>query len=163
MLNLILFATAAGDLLADPLVDLAGFARLLMQAAQDRNWALLISLALIGAVAAVRHLLGQKVPFLKTDLGGTLLVLVMGTAGGVATALLAGTAFSWALIPAAAGVAFTAAGGYTMLRRLVLPLLTKALQKAGLKADPVAEAEKAGESAVAEKPAGGIAGILEKK
>ena len=123
------------------------FAKIVLDAVMSKNWALLASLLLILVVWGLRKFAGKKIPFLNTDAGGALSVLVLAVLGAVANSLIAGQALSGALILAALKVGFVAAGGYGMLKKVLAPLLLKLLPA---KADPVevvAEAEAEGEKA----------------
>jgi hypothetical protein len=81
------------------------------------------------------------VPFLRTDRGGALLVLGVSLTGAVANALAAGAPFSVALLLTALRVGLTAAGGFTLIKRIIFG------------GAAIADAERAGEIA-----AGQIAG-----
>lgn len=106
---------------------------------------------------------------LDTGLGKALMVLL----GTYATALISaglggGTPMSLALAKGALGTAVTAAGGFTLARELVKYLAMKLPLPSWIKKpllwifgkDVVAEAEAAGDKAVAENPPKGIVGIV---
>jgi hypothetical protein len=95
------------------------FARLMLDAVANRNYALLVALVVVLAVYLLRKFGGSRVPFLRTDRGGALLVIGVSLAGAVANALAAGAPFSGALMLTALRVALTAAGGFTLVKRLV--------------------------------------------
>lgn len=134
--------------------------------------------ALVLATAGARRLLAPRVPFFRSDAGGTLLLVLGSFGGALGTAILAAgvTAPSLAMAKAALWIAFAAGGGYTAVKRLVLPvalwlearlpwylrplasLLVRAL---GLVTSPpspalVAEAVQAGRDAVVISPSAGV-------
>lgn len=165
-------ALAAGDAaVAEPsLLDLL---QPVLTAAKAGQGVLAACLLLVFGVAAARRYGAKRWPWLAGDAGGAALTLVGSFAGALATALAAGTGFSFALAASALGIAFTASGGYSMVKRLLVPALRKLRDKLPGPArwaldaalwvfgkDPVAEATKAGESAVAANPATGAAGIV---
>lgn len=126
--------------------NLEAFAKLALDAARSGNAWMLISLALILAVYLVRKFLGPKVPFLRTQGGGAILNLVMAFAGALASTLLAGQTMSPLLALAAFKVAFTAAGGWTLVKHL---LSLVRVDPEAIKAAAEAEGVKAKDAAVA--------------
>lgn len=119
--------------------------------------------------AAKRYLPGKAGEFVNGDVGQPLTVLLLSFGGAGATALLAagpGAVLTGALAWAALKIAFAAAGGYTMLKALLAPLLQKWAEKAPAWLKPVfslllwvfskptavQKAEKAGDDAVAANP-----------
>lgn len=115
--------------------------------------------------------------FIKGDVGGALLALAMSFAGAVAVALHSG-AFAMSVLWAAGGVAVTAAGGYTLIKKLIMdPLFASAWYKtapAWAKAaigvvgwifgeatsTAIPDAEAAGKAAVTASPAQGEAAAI---
>ena len=90
------------------------------------------ALALVLLVALVRRYLGSRVPWLHTDAGSTVLVLLGSFGGALATALSGGADLTWKIAESAIGVAVIAAGGYGMIKQLlVVPVLCKWEAKAG--------------------------------
>ena len=138
----------------DPLANFDAFLSMLMAAFQSGQWSLLAVLAIVGAVAGARYVLGKKFPFFKTDLGGTLLAFVGGFCGSVAVAFAGGTALLSTFVPALS-MTFAAMGGWATVKRLALPALKWLLAKLGFGSDPLADATKAGKDAVDAKPANG--------
>ena len=128
-----------------------------------------IAAALMLSVTLGRKFLASRFPFFKTDLGGSTLVLVLSAVAGISNALLAGTAVSFSLI---LGVAVTAMGGYTGLKKFVLPLLelleTKIpklavvfkLLRSVIGGSAGIAATKAGAQAVTKSPGKGVKGVL---
>jgi H+/Cl- antiporter ClcA len=111
------------------------FARLVLDAVQNKNYALLVALVVVLAVYVLRKFGGEFIPFFRTDRGGAVLVLAFSLAGAVANALTAGAPLSGGLLLAALQVGLTAAGGFTLIKRLLFG------------GPVIAEAEKAGEVA----------------
>jgi hypothetical protein len=158
------YALAATDETA--IVD---FAKPVFDAVMKGQFALAGALMLVLLVAFMRRYGSKKFPFFKTDTGGTLLTFLGSLGGAVSTALLAGAGLSFSVMTTAIGVAATASGGYTMIKRLIIPLLKMFVNKLPAKfqkpfglilwifeSPKVAAAEKAGEKAVAEKPSQGL-------
>lgn len=105
--------------------NLEAFARIILEAVQSSNWSLLASLALVALVWASRKFLAPKVPFLGTDAGGALLALAGGAAGAILTAVMAGSAFSWPLVLLGLKTGFTAAGGWAVIKKLIVQFWPK--------------------------------------
>lgn len=169
-------AQATGVPDAGELIELA---KPVYQAIMSGQYWSAAALALVVVCGAIRAYLAPRVPFFRTDAGGTLLLLLASFGGAVATLLAAAglTAPTWQLCVAAFGVAASAAGGYTMVKRLALPVLAwlERLSPPWLKplfqlvpwlfdvitgAGAVRKAEDAGAAAVAAKPSTGAAGVV---
>src|SRR5690606_26496540 len=84
------------------------------------NPGLASALALVFVAAAARRYGGKYVPFLKTDAGGALTVLVGAFGGAAAAALYAGGGWSLGLAWSAFQVAAATAGGYSLVKRLLV-------------------------------------------
>lgn len=169
---------------SDPSFDIA---KLIFQAITGHQYAYAGALGLALGVAVVKRWGGNWLPqkqkdgttigWFHTDVGGTVLTL----AGAWSTALVAGLAggghVSLAMMKASFGVALTAAGGYAVLKKLVVgPLLKPLAKKAPAwmqplfamvfwmfdKPDPISQAEAAGEQAVKDQPAQGVEGVVGK-
>lgn len=141
------------------------------------QYALTTALALIALTALAKRYLGGALPWLHTDAGGSLLVLVGAGATAAAAGLLApGTHVTLGLLKNALFAGVTAAGGYAMIKNLiitpVLPLLPSWLRTVltpllwifdgSMKPQEVAIAASvaAGVVAVETKPAQGVQGIV---
>jgi hypothetical protein len=139
-------------------------------------------LALVLVVALLKRYAPAKYgisAFVHGDAGGSLLTLLASFGGAMATSLAGGAGISFAMAKTATLIAVGAAGGYAMIKKLIVEPLrnsawyqTKAPAwlKAGLqiafwifdKPDPVASAEDAGQKAVDAKPGAGNAQIVDK-
>lgn len=97
-------------------------AKIALSAVRSSDWRLLAIGALIAVVFAVRAVGARWVPWLKTDRGGALLALSGGVAGAVLHSLMAGAGLGWQLLLDGAVNGVTAAGGYTMVKKLLLPM-----------------------------------------
>ena len=108
---------------ADGTTDLLGA---VYSALTGGHYAYVACMALVAAVALARKSLGAKVPWLHTNVGSAVLVLV-GTFGAtMASALLGGGPVTLSAAENALGIAFAAAGGYSAVKTLVIqPLLPK--------------------------------------
>lgn len=150
--------------------NILDLAKPVLDAVMGGQYAYAASLALVLLVAAARRWGVKRWQFLRTDAGGSLLVLVGAFGGALATSLAAGVGMSWGLLWAAVGVAVSASGGYTLVKRLVIdPLLRPLASKVPKWLKPlfslllwmfdnqsVAKAEAAGEAAVKKNPSNGL-------
>lgn len=138
------------------------------------------ALGVILLVALVKRYLGDKWTWLHSDVGGTAMALIGATATAVvAAASASGGVVSFALLKSALLVGVGAAGGYAVLKALVVdPILVPLLSKyswgapvlaivnfvfdhgAGAGAQAVAAAKAAGDAAVTAAPAQGAAAVL---
>ena len=135
-------------------------------------------LALVAAVAlAKRYMPGKAGAWINGKHGQPIAVLVMSFGGAMATAISAGTTPGWGMVKTAALIAAAAAGGYSMIKTLIIePFLRPWAAKAPTwirwaldmvlwifdKPTPVAKAEAAGAAAVAAKPGTGIEAVTGK-
>ncbi len=138
------------------------------------------ALALILLVALLkRYAPGKAGAFMHSDVGGVLTTFATSLGGAVALATVGGAAWHWSMLWVSAGVAVAAAGGYTMIKKLVVeplmrstwyqtkaPSWLKAVMGLALwmfdKPDSVAVAVKAGDAAVVAAPAGGADAVTGK-
>lgn len=174
----LLSSAIAGDAVAAP--DGPGLVDLLTpvyQAFAGHHPALGLMLLIVVAVAALKHYLGDQVPFLHSDAGGSLLALVTASASAAAVALaVPGAVVSLDLLESALLVGVSAAGGYAMIKNILIdPLLPKLplwaqtllapvlwifTKSAAGSAATLANATTAGNTAVESKPAVGATGIV---
>lgn len=155
----------------DTVVDLASA---ILKAVQGGNYVLAAALALVVTVGLVRQF--SPWSWVRTDLGASLLLFGASFGGALATTAASWTAPTWALVYAAFKVGYLAAGGFTVLKKLVLPLLgvlsnkvewlkkplelvTKIIST-GIGTSPIRKAELAGQTAVKSKPGVGISGVI---
>lgn len=107
--------------MTDPNPDnLDVFANLVIEAVKSENWALVAILGVVLVVWVLRKFGGSKIKFLRTQRGGAVLSLVAAAVGAVATTLLTGGAFTWALALKALGTAFIASGGWTLVKHILV-------------------------------------------
>lgn len=131
-----------------------------------------LTLVLLAGVA--QRYAGKHVAFFNGSLGRALIVLVGAFGGAAASALVGGATWSASLLWHALGIATSAAGGYSLIKALLVePFLLKYLDKAPswlqpilrlalslfAPPDPVAKAVAAGKAAVEAKPSKGAAGV----
>lgn len=141
------------------------------------------ALGLILCVALIkRYAPGKFGTFVHSDAGGSLTTLLMSFGGALATATMGGAAWTWGMLPAAGKVAFFAAGGYVLLKKLIVEPLLKPLSmktptwmqpmwamvfwmfdKKVSEADALAGAKLAGDTAVLANPATGTGVLPEAK
>ena len=163
------------------LVDLL---RPVWDAATGGQWWLAASLGLVVAVALVKRYAptGKFRDFVNSNMGASVMLLVGSFGGAVATGLMmAGTkAMSMAIIVPALKVAFAAAGGYALVKNLVvdplvgsdwyknkaptvLKLILGVVTWMFVKSNKtVVAAEQAGDAAVAKNPATGVDEVVGK-
>jgi hypothetical protein len=87
------------------------------------NFKLAAAFALVLVVALIRKGSQYFTPFkwFTTDKGGALLALLGGVFGAVASGLVAGHAFNLELVTDGMVVGFTAAGGWTAVKKFLAP------------------------------------------
>lgn len=160
-------------------VSILDLARPIFEAFSSGQYALMGMLIVLLVVATLKKYFGDAIPFLHTNAGGSLLVLVGSTAtAGVAALVAPGATFSLHLLWMAVLVGVSAAGAYTLLKNLVVDPFLKPLQARvpawaqpilGLVLwifdhaghdDVVVVAEKAGADAVVASPAQGVVGVV---
>jgi hypothetical protein len=101
---------------SDPLTTLGK----LVDSVRGGQWRHAASLALILVMLALGKVRG-KLKWFKGDRGGAVLVGILALAGALSTALASDAALDWRLFLGAAGVMWTAVGGYTWAKRLIWP------------------------------------------
>lgn len=139
------------------------------------HYAFAAALGVIALVALVKKYAGTAVPWLHTDMGGSALALLTASSSALGVSLAApGAAVTLAMLKSALLVGVGAAGGYAVIKNLLIdPLIKPLMAKAPAwmqplfqvvmwvfdKPDPVADATKAGDAAVTAAPAGGVAAV----
>lgn len=135
------------------------------------------ALGLIALTALTKRYFGNRVPWLHTDAGGSLLALSLAASTAAATGLaVPGATVTFALIKSALLVGVGAAGGYTMIKHLIIePLLPRLpawlrtlltpllwiFDGSGKPAEvKIAEAIAAGNAAVVASPAQGLVSVV---
>lgn len=102
-------------------------AKMLVGAVRQKNWRVVMGLALSLLVFGLRRLAVPRLPwprvkaFLLTDRGGVVLLLGTAVASALSTLLLSGVALSPDHLIDCLGSALTAAGGYSVLKKLWAP------------------------------------------
>jgi hypothetical protein len=159
----------------DPSTGSADLAKSIYAAFAGGHYAYCASLFAILAVALTKRYLGPRVPWLHSDVGGTSLVLTGSVATAMAAGLAGGGPLTYALAKSALLVGIGAAGGFTVLKRLVIePVLRPLAARAPAwmqpifsmilwifdKPDPIGAAEQAGNAATAAAPAAGAASTV---
>jgi hypothetical protein len=136
-------------------------------------WIAAMSGIILATTAAKRYLPGKLGAWVNGEYGQPLTVLILSFAGAGLTALIAagpGAVMSLSLAWLALKVAVVSAGGYTMLKQLIAPLIQKLadVSPSGLKPifsillwafskrDAIQTAETVGGAAVAANPAAGV-------
>lgn len=167
--------TLTSKALADP--DWIETFRPVLDALLKGQPALAASLFLVAAASTAKHWGGQRFPFLLTNTGSALLVLLGSFGGAMAAAITGGAPPGWSLAWQALQIAIGASGSYSLLKQLVVdPVLQPLALKAPkwtqpifsvvlwffnkpnpkLKADQLQRATIAGEIAEKETPPQGI-------
>jgi hypothetical protein len=98
------------------------YAQLVLQALDSKNYHLLAALAVIGLTWAAKKY-GTSIPapvgpFLKTDRGGAILVLLMGVGAAIGNGLYAGAPFSLNFLVHGLVLGVTAAGGFNLATKI---------------------------------------------
>jgi hypothetical protein len=118
-LSMLASVALLGQVLAPDPEQTGTFLKLLLDAVSSRNWPLLAALVVVLAVYLVRRFATSRIPWLGTDRGGAVLVLVTSLAGAVATAQAGGAGLSLPLLVEALSVALSAAGGFNLAKKLL--------------------------------------------
>lgn len=105
----------------DPGTDPGGTVTSVLNAAKGGQWRLLAGLLLSLLVWAARRWGASTIPWLKTDRGGATLVLALALLGGVAATLAGDQPFAWGLLLNSLSMAFTAAGGFAIVKKILAP------------------------------------------
>lgn len=108
----------------DPGQDFLSFVRLCFNAAKNGEWKLVPILLIIGIVWALRKW-GAMIPvigsWLTTDRGGAILALLAGVFGVIGAGLISGASWSFTLIRDGILLGVTAAGGWSVLKKILGP------------------------------------------
>lgn len=100
--------------------DPGGLAWTLVTAAKSGNWRLASAAALALLMLGLGYTPVRK-KYFAGDRWGAVLVLLLGLGGGVVTALLSSAPITASLFLGSLGVAFTAAGGFIVVKRIIWP------------------------------------------
>jgi hypothetical protein len=137
-------------------------------------------LSLVLVVAVLKRYAPEKYgirAFVHGDAGGALLTLLAAFGGAMATSLAAGAGASWMMVKTATMIAIGAAGGYSLIKKLIVePILKPLAAKAPAwaqpifslvfwifdKPTPVEKAEADGQAAVDAHPPTGVDGAAGK-
>ncbi len=87
---------------------------------REGDWRLVTGFVLMAAMLGLNKVRG-RVSFFRGDRGGAILVLVLALAGSISAALFSDAGLDASLIVGAVSTAFTAAGGYTLIKRIIWP------------------------------------------
>lgn len=110
----------------DPIDGSLDAAKAVYDAFAGGHWALGAALSLVVGVALMRKYLGSSWQWLHTDAGSAATVLAGSFGASLASSLAGGGPLTLSLAWSAACIAFAAAGGYAMLKKLVvIPLAPK--------------------------------------
>ncbi len=175
-------ATAyAADSVAGAEASILDLLKPVYDAFRSGNYVSAGALAVILVVALLRRYAPGRIgKVMRSNFGGALSTFLVAGAGSLAASAANGI-WNWQMLSTAGGIAVTAVGGYTVIKKLVVDQLlastwynTKAPAwlKAALRvvlwifdkptadADTIAAAEKAGKDAVAAKPSAGADGVV---
>lgn len=164
----------------DPAGDGSGIVeaiRPLYDAVLSGRWAFAACISLVLLTTVLRRYGAKYLPWLGTDEGGASLLLAGSFGGALATALGAAQWPTAGMLWTALTVAVSAAGGYTLVKKLGVPLLERLAKvlpapvgafmtmiakviSTGIGTSPIAKAELAGKAAVAAKPGPGVASVV---
>lgn len=153
--------------------SLLDYAKPVLDAVMSGNYAYAAALALVLVAAVARKYGAKHWSFLATDAGGALIVLLASFGGALATTTAAGAWPSLAMVWVAAKVAAMAAGGWSLVKKILIDPLRPwaSRQPAWIQAvfavitwvfdkpDPIADAIAKGEAALAANPSTGAPGV----
>lgn len=122
--------------------DLTAFAQQALSAVQSGNWRMVAMLVVMMVVYLLRRFGPSKWPWLKSDAGGAVLALGAGFVGSLVNAVAAHSALSLQLLLTALQVAVGAAGGWSLLMKLLPASWKAALKGPATPPPPPAEATK---------------------
>lgn len=116
--------------------------RAIYEAFASGQYALMGALLVILLVAFTKKWFGDRIVWLHTDAGGSAMALIGATATAIATGLaLPGTVLTLSLLRTSLLVGVTAAGGYTILKNLLVnPILRPLAARAPAWAQPIFQA-----------------------
>lgn len=176
-------ATAfAADAVTDANSSILDLAKPVFNAFSGGHYAYAAALGVVLLVALVKRYLGDKVKWLHSDAGGSAMALVASAATAMAAGLAApGATVTMSLLKSALLVGVGAAGGYAVLKNLLIePVLKPLAAKAPAWAQPIfaivfwifdkpdsviateANAAAAGAAAAQAAPSQGVADVLGK-
>lgn len=142
--------------------ELLELAKPVLEALLAGQYAYAVALALVLAVALLRRYGGSRYPILASRKAAPWLVMTASLFGAAATALGTGASLSLAMLWSATTVAVGAAGSYSLLKAILMPLEDRApawfvpvFKLAALLFTSKARAKEAGEKAVQDSPAKG--------
>ena len=92
----------------------------LVELIKSGSWRLVVAFALSAIMLGVNKY-RDRVPLFKGDRGGALSVVLLAVLGSITAALYSDAALSPSLFMGALATAFTAAGGYTVVKKLIWP------------------------------------------
>lgn len=99
--------------------DGGAIASAVLQAVTTHNYKLLAALVLMGGVWCVRKFAVKPGTFWASDRGGAALAVLGGLVTSIVGHVAAGGGFSVSYLVDAFGLAITAAGGYSIIRKLI--------------------------------------------
>lgn len=176
MLTGFLVSAHAAQAVAPEDGNLLDLARPIFDEIMKGHYTAAAALALVLSVALVKkYAPGKAGQFVHSDPGGALTTLLMSFGGALATATMGGAAWSWGMMWTAGSIAFSAAGGYVLFKKLLVEPILKPLSKKTpmwmapvwsivfflfdkkiSEAEALKQATDAGAAAVAAKPATGV-------
>lgn len=118
-------AHAAGAVAPDEgsLLDLA---RPIFDQVMAGHYIAAAALSLVFLVAlAKRYAPGKYGDFIRGDVGGSLMTLLGSFGGALSLATIGGAPWTWGMLTTALTVAFAAAGGYALIKKLIVEPLVK--------------------------------------
>lgn len=105
--------------------DLSGYVKALFDAGAHKDWRMLAAALMVGLIWAIRKfaskLPGKAGAFFAGDRGGSIIALCVGLMGAFATMLSAHQAFSFNAVLGGLEAGFVAAGGYTVVKKIIAP------------------------------------------
>lgn len=115
-----LFAQDVVDIV-NPADDFGAFLSQVMAAVQAKDYQIIAALALVLVTFVARSWGKRFIPWLNTDRGGAVLALFLGVAGAFVTSLAARVSFGFQTVLDGLVVGVTAAGGWTVVKKIISP------------------------------------------
>ncbi len=120
LVSMLLALVMPAQVLAQDTGDPGTLITQLLGAIQGRNWILIVSAVLSGAIYVVRRWGLAWIPWFGTDRGGAVLTVVVGILGALASALATGHFMASSFVDGLV-LAMNTAGGFVLVKRILAP------------------------------------------
>jgi hypothetical protein len=116
-------ADAGVKLVSGDDIDIVGIAKKARESGHSKNWSVMFIIVSVLVVLTwgVRKFGGMFIPFLKTDRGGAITVLVLGFLGGILNVLATRDSLSIDVVIEGFVFSIMSAGGFSVVKKLLFP------------------------------------------